>query len=130
MSIKFFQEQIARLVTRFGAKAFDEEMVKLIWAEVKNAPETHLKRIVDNFIGSRGPNRPPLIIDFRESIRALEAQEFKKEVKGASDMLKKMAPEQMLKHAYSVLSEDFGKIESIKDALEIAILRRRIGGHK
>lgn len=64
MTAEFFKEQIQRLKSRFGEKAFDREFCDLIAAKVKFMSDESFVSLVNFIIGSRKPNDPPLIEDF------------------------------------------------------------------
>lgn len=62
----FFVEQMNRLKNRFGAKAFDIEIMKVLAREIYSVGEDFFRRSVDNWIGMRKSSNPPLLVDFRE----------------------------------------------------------------
>jgi len=126
MTQEFFRTQLTRLRTRFGERNVDQEFVQLVWREVHDMSEASFKRFCDVLIGSRSANKPPLLSEFREARMNEQKLKFDNDVKAATQMLKRQAPEEMRKHMRQVLSRDFGAVESITDALEIARLRRRM----
>ena len=126
MNFAFFQAQVARLITRFGAKALDTEFIKLAWGEVKTMSEEPFRRFCDVLIGSRTHTRPPLLAEFREARIADEKAQFQREVQEASRFLHRKAPAEMKAHLRGVLSKDFGGCESLTDALEVAKLRNKL----
>lgn len=58
--------QIGRLKIRFGDRAFDQELISLIYREVQDMSDQELINLVDSMIGSRPASRPPLLDDFRQ----------------------------------------------------------------
>jgi hypothetical protein len=121
----FFKTQMVRLQTRFTAKAFDSEFVALIWREVHDMSESGFQRFCDVMIGSRTAHKPPLLSEFREARINERKLKFENDVRGAAQSLKR-APEEMRRHMRAILSKEFGGVESVGDALEIAQLRRRL----
>ncbi len=59
--------QINRLKSRFGEKAFDDEFVKLIQKELSGMVDANVIRCVDLFIGNRPHHKPPVLDDFRQA---------------------------------------------------------------
>lgn len=121
----FFQSQVQRLILRFGQRNFDPEFCKLIFREVDGMSEQGFLRFCDVLIGSRTPNKPPLLTDFREARLNEQKHKFENDVRGATQALTRRAPEEMRKYLRQVLSHDYGGVESVKEALEIARLRLR-----
>lgn len=128
MNPAFFQAQIQRLITRFGQKAFDPEFCKLIWREAHDMSEQGFMRYCDVLIGSRSANKPPLLSEFREARLKEQKLKFDNDVRGATQFLKRQAPEEMRKHLRAVLSREYGAVESVSEALEVARIRRATGG--
>lgn len=126
MTQEFFKNQISRLKERFSDRAFDNQFVMLIWADCHDMAESAFKRSCDVFIGSRSPNKPPLLSEFREARLAEEKTKFENDLKGASNFLKRKAPDEMRKHLRAILSKEFGGVESVKDALDVARHRLRV----
>jgi hypothetical protein len=120
MDEQFFRGQIGRLRTRFGDRAFDNELVRLIAAEVHDMSEQGFLRFCDVMIGSRPHTKPPLLTEFREARLKESKRRFEDDLRGATNMLNRKAPEEMRKHRRLILSRDFGGVESVNDALEIA----------
>lgn len=127
MTLLDFQSQMKRLRTRFSDKNFDEEFTTLIWRELHDCPIENFKKAVDVFIGSRGPNKPPMLADFRQIRLATENRKFQDDLRGAQNFIERKAPEEMREHSKKILSKEFGAVESVADALEIARLRIRAG---
>ncbi len=127
MTQEFFLKQIARLKSRFGEKAFDGEFVQLVAREVKDMSESSFVRFVDVMIGSRTAHKPPLLSEFREARQKDEKIRFDNDVNGAARALRR-APQEMRKHMQNILKKDFGGVESLTDALEVARLKRRTNG--
>lgn len=125
MTDAFFKHQVQRLRARFGEKNFDHEFIQLVWREVYDMDEQAFIKTVDVMIGTRTPNRPPLLTDFRDARLAWQKRKFDEDLRGATRFLQKRAPEEMRNHLRLVLSKDFGGVESVTDALEIAKLKRQ-----
>lgn len=125
MKLDFFQFQIQRLQTRFGTKAFDQEFSQLVWREVHDMSEPGFVRTVDIFIGSRSTHKPPLLSEFREARLNEKKLKFQNDLRGATEFLTKKAPAEMRKHLKAILSKEFGGVESVSDAFEVARMRVR-----
>lgn len=130
MTDQFFREQIKRLRTRFGDKAFDPEFIQLAWQVVHDMSEAGFRRFVDVLIGSRTANKPPLLSEFREARQQEQNLKFQNDLKGASQFLNRKAPEEMRKHMKQVLKRDFGGVDSLMDAVEVAKVQRRTSDDK
>ena len=126
MSPEFFNTQWQRLVNHFGDRAMNPEFRLLAAREVRDMPESEFQRTVDVWIGSRPHTKPPLIPDFRDARLAVQKRRFEEDVRGASNFLKKRAPEEMRKHLRAILSKEFGAVESVSEALEVARLRYKV----
>lgn len=126
MTDLFFKHQVQRLRTRFGDRNFDNEFVQLVWREVYDMSEQAFIKTVDVFIGSRPTTKPPLLTDFRDARLAEQKRRFEEDLRGATQMLRRRAPEEMRKHLRVILSKDFGGVESVVDALEVAKHRRQV----
>ena len=129
MTPSVFNAQIQRLRVRFGERAFDPELTRLIAAEVQNMTDQHFQRFVDVAIGTRHQSRPPLITDFREAAVVEQNNQFKRDLRGATQVLKR-APGEMRAHLAQILSKEFGHVESVNDAREIARCRKLTGGNR
>jgi hypothetical protein len=128
MSPDFFKAQMARLQTRFTPRAIDNEFVKLVWQACADMSEPGFQRMCDVFIGSRTASKPPLLSDFREGYLLEQKRHFENDVRGATSALKRQAPEDMRRHLRVVLSQEYGGVDSAKDALEIARIKQRTKG--
>lgn len=117
----FFLDQINRLKIRFGAKAFDPEFIRVIGLEIASVSDEFFRKQVDNWIGTRKNNSPPLLTDFKEARLAYEKDRLSiatdKVVKTFSYGLK-----DVLKKHYNV--------DSLSDAMEIEKLKIRLGEGK
>lgn len=120
MTLIEFRDQIERFKKRFGEKAFDEEFIKLVWREVKDMPAHAFERTADVMIGARKHTDPPRVTDFREARLNAQKNAFDREVAGAANILRHPT---LSKPLAEVLKRDFGAVDSVKDALEIARLR-------
>jgi hypothetical protein len=85
---EFFNEQVERLRRRFGANAFDSEFTRIVAKEVNHMADADLVELVTFLIGSRPPNRPPLIADIRDARLAIEKHSFNRDVAGATKILR------------------------------------------
>lgn len=83
MTEPVFVEQMKRLKTRFGDKAFDPEITRLIAIEMRDVPDFNFKQLVDNFLGSRKHHDPPVVVDFRDGRLAFEKLRFHNDTVGA-----------------------------------------------
>jgi hypothetical protein len=115
----FFHQQIARLKTRFGDKAFDNEFIKVLSLEVAKLPDEFFRRQIDTWIGTRKNNNPPLLTEFKEARLAYERNQLNKEVNQASTGFQSGLKEALRKH-YNV--------DSIQEAFEIERLKIVLGG--
>ncbi|MGE0525862.1 MAG: hypothetical protein AB7G93_09670 [Bdellovibrionales bacterium] len=127
MTPEFFKQQWDRLKVRFGDRAMDDEFGRLALAEVRDMSEDAFKRAVDVWIGSRPHNKPPLLSEFREARLAREKRKLEHEASGAAQTLRK-APEEMKQHMRKILSQEYGGVDSVTDAFEIARIRRLSSG--
>lgn len=123
-----FDRGIKRLITRFGERNFDAEFIKLVWSEVHDMSDSGFQRFVDVLIGSRTANKPPLLSEFREARMQEQKIKFQNDVAGAANFLQRKAPEEMRKSMRLALSKEFGGVESVGDAMEVARLRLRTKG--
>jgi phosphoenolpyruvate carboxylase len=115
-----FFEQWQRLKNKFG-KAMDDELKQLVSLEMKDMSYAGFKRAVDVFIGSRTPNKPPLLSEFREARLLEERQRLRNETAAAARSLYKHPG-----NIREVLKPVFGGVSSVKEALEIAKHKRLI----
>lgn len=121
MTMEFFLQQWQRLVNRFGAKAMDEELRRLCAIEVDVMGEGEFLNAVNVWIGSRTHMRPPLLTDFREARLAVEKRKLSKEVNAATVQLRE--PKEMQEHLSKTLSLNYGPVESVAEAVEVARLK-------
>lgn len=128
MSPQAFHTQWQRLIVRFGVKSMDDELKLLVTREVHDMGETAFQRFVDVLIGSRTAHKPPLLSEFREARLAEQKLRFQNETQAAARAFTQHAPEELRANMRKVLSKEFGKVESVADALQIARLRLRTGG--
>lgn len=80
MTKETFDEQMTRLKNRFGEKAFDAEIERLIGIETSVMTDKAFTDAVNGFIGSRKHHDPPLVTDFREVRILFEQRNFKNQV--------------------------------------------------
>jgi hypothetical protein len=120
MSPVFFFEQWQRLKNKFG-KNMDDELKLLVTEVVKDMSEAGFRRAVDVWIGSRTPNKPPLLSEFREAYLKEQQQRFRNETTATARGLYKQPG-----NIREVLKPIFGGVSSVKEALEIAKHNRRI----
>jgi hypothetical protein len=121
MTHEFFKEQVSRLRTRFGEKAFDDEFVKLAWLEVGEMSDLGFKRTCDTFIGSKPWSQPPLLADFREARLTELRSQLKTEVATAARALFPVTK----KTANEVLRPFFGEVTGVLEAWSVARRRGR-----
>lgn len=124
MTLQEFNAQWTRLKVKFG-RHMDDELKILVSQTVSGMSELAFKRACDVWIGERTINKPPMLSDFREADRLEQKRKFDNDLRGATDMLKRGAPEEMRRHLRAVLSSEYGGVESATDALEIARLKAR-----
>jgi hypothetical protein len=119
---EFFAQQMSRLKTRFGEKAFDPETQRLIGLEVNDVPSDVLMRCVDSFISSRPHTKPPLVTDFREARLNFKKNEFNRDVDGAVNAMKVPWQNGLQKF----LAENYPGCKTLNEAVEIERLRIRV----
>jgi hypothetical protein len=98
-----FDEQVQALKTRFGDRAFDDEFISLIDAELEEITYPYFKRVVANLIGGRRPNDPPLLIHFKEAFIAERKRLMNQKVERVSKNFfesRHMSLDQVLKKHY------------------------------
>lgn len=122
MNEQFFREQIGRLKTRFGDRAFDAEFVKLVALEVNTMSEQAFSRTVGTFIGSRKHTDPPRLSEFREARLREEKYAFDQEVRGAANVLDWPAKGGLQRF----LAREYPGAKTLNEAVEIQILRNQI----
>lgn len=116
-----FLEQIERLKTKFGSKIYDPETTRILGAEVSGIRGNSFKRYVDQWIGSRKPNFPPLLVDFREARIAAEKERFEETVRQVDKTLKGDLKEVLRKHY---------KVDTLSEAMELERFKLRMGYDK
>ncbi len=126
MTQDFYRQQLTRLRVRFGEKAMDAEFVMLVWREVHDMSESAFQRFCDVLIGSRTHHKPPLLSEFREARMQEQKIKFDNDVRGAVNFLERKAPAEMHKHLRAILSKEFGGVESVMDAVDVARHRLRM----
>lgn len=130
MNPAHFQAQMQRLITRFGQRNFDPEFVRLVWQAVCGMSDTGFQRLCDVLIGSRSQSKPPLLSEFREAFHNEQKLRFQNDLKGAASFFKRQAPEEMRQHLRVVLSQEYGGVGGVGEALEVARLRQQTKGAK
>ncbi len=110
-------------MSRFGAKAFDEEFSRIIAAEVKFMSEVSFVKLVNFLIGSRPPSRPPLLADFREGRLNDEKNELQRNLNKAKDIFTNPSMAEGLK---SILDRDYKGAKTALEAMHIEKLRMQI----
>jgi len=123
MDQDIFKSEIKRLRVRFGDRAFDAEMTKLVWDEVSTMSADGFHKYVSTLIGHRGPFDPPLLAEFREARLFEERNNLKKETAGAGRELRKVDSLGFDR----MLALNFPGAKSAKDALAIAKKKRQGG---
>lgn len=123
MTNEAYVKQVQRMFERFGRKNFDPEFVSLVWREVCTLSEEQFARITDFFIGTRQPNKPPLLADFRDARIREEKNAFTREVQGAANVLTATAWQGGLK-AY--LAKHYPGCKSLWEAVEVRKVHRAI----
>lgn len=121
MTKECFENQVVRLIERFGAKSFDGEFNKLVSKEMATTPNDEFIRIVDIMIGTRAANRPPLLTDFREMRLQSEKDRFAKETRWAAQELERVK----INLSDILQKAGYGKVASITEAIEIEKLKIR-----
>lgn len=79
-----FDQQIERLKTRFGDKAFDGEFVSLVAKTLSGITDDELISVVDLIIGEGNPKYPPKLSDIREARYGVEKNRFSQAMREAS----------------------------------------------
>ncbi len=127
MELKILADQLERLKRRFGDKNFDPEFIKLVANEVRIMTDYDFIKFCDVMIGTRSPNKPPLISDFREARIAAEKASFNRMVSDGAKIFDHPAKGDGLK---KVLKELFGNSSSVTDAIEWKRLQDQIAKAK
>lgn len=115
-----FKSQIARLKVRFGERAFDPEMVGLIWREIHEMSLEALTRSVDIWLGSRNPNNPPMLAEFREAMLSEKKLSLGNETRAAFRRIENTTP-------LEEIFKEFGGARSAVEAMEKARSKNRRG---
>lgn len=84
-----FVKGIVTLQTRFGRQQFDNEMNRLIQAEVIDMTYDWWQKTCDSFIGTRKPNNPPLLTDFKEAALRTRQSSFQRNLKRPTGIVDK-----------------------------------------
>lgn len=120
MTRDFFILQIERLKTRFGAKAFDPEFIRILGLEVASVPDEFFRMTVSTWIGTRRHNNPPLLTDFREARLAFEKGTFNKMVTKAAEAFEYKPFKDIMRKHYNV--------DTREEAFELEVLKNRLRG--
>ncbi len=123
MELKILADQIERLKRRFGEKNFDAEFIKLIANEVRYMADYDFIKFCDVLIGSRTPNKPPLLSDFREARLAYEKYHLDRITSDSAKILEHPAKGDGLK---KILKEQYGNVSNITEAIEYKRLQDQI----
>lgn len=115
-------EQKLRLIDRFGERNFSKEFSLLVALECKNLPDNAFVDLVNAMIGSRRPNNPPLISDFRNARLSYERRIFERDTSGALRALD--IPWQNGLQAY--LAKEFPGCKTLNEAVEVRKLQIQI----
>lgn len=119
MDIKTLADQIERLRKRFGAKAFDDEFIKLVKREVLDMADYDMINLVDIMIGTRPAHKAPTIVDFREGRHLINKRKFSREVEAACISWDRLAlPEALKKYWPGCVSAT--------EAMEVEILKMKV----
>ena len=123
MTNEFWNHQKSRLIDRFGPRNFSPEFSVLVALECKTMPDDAFLSIVNALIGSRKPNDPPLIRDFRDARLAYERREYERNLYGAARMMNEPARHVGLK---SYLASAFPGCKTINEAVEVRRLEIQV----
>ncbi len=74
MQVSLFNEQILRLVEKFGGKHFSDSDIKLIWKDVCYQSDYWFANLCDRFISTRSVTKPPLPIEFTTATKLRQPQ--------------------------------------------------------
>ena len=114
--------QKARLIDRFGDRNFSKEFSLMVAVECRSMPDVAFVDMVNAMIGSRRPNDPPLILNFREGRLAFEKRRFEADVNGAINTVNKSWPIGL--KAY--LAKEFPGCKTLNEAIEVRKLEIRL----
>ena len=123
MTSSELNEQILRLKTKFGEKAFDVESVALIRREVINMRGEEFRFLVDGLISTRLHSRPPLVSDFRDARLAVEKRILEATVSAASRAMSSPVFHSGLK---SYLEKEFPGCRTLNEAVEVRRLQIQV----
>ncbi len=123
MEMRILADQLERLKRRFGAKNFDPEFIKLIANEVRSMADYDFVKFCDVMIGTRPPNKPPLIADFREARIRSEKIKFDFMTSSLAKTLAEPAKQEGLK---KILREQYGNVSSVNEAIEYKRLKNQL----
>jgi len=123
MEMKILADQLERLKRRFGEKNFDHEFIKLVANEVRSMADYDFVKFCDVLIGTRPPNKPPLISDFREARIRSEKIKFDFMTSSLAKTLADPAKHEGLK---KVLKEQYGNVTSVNEAIEYKRLQDQL----
>lgn len=115
--------QKSRLIDRFGERNFSKEFSLLCSLECKSIPDQPFVDIVNFMIGSRIPNKPPLLADFRDARLAYEKRKFEQDAFGAARAMREPARFEGLK---SYLARAFPGCKTLNQAVEVRRLEIQI----
>lgn len=120
---KLFGEQVQRLRSRFGEKAFDNELCRLIALEVKEMHPHDFVRTVDVMIGSRPHSKPPLLSEFREARLQAEKMKHQQELRQAVETFNHPAKSDGLRR---FLAMNYPGAKTLWEAVQIQVLRNQV----
>lgn len=115
MTQSIFLQQIKELQDHFGEKQFSPGFVRRVWDEVHEMSDYAFKRFVDQMIGHRPQNRPPLMAEFREALLAWRKDNLRRETDGAVLSMRRAPDGDLAK----VLDVEFGA-KSVMEAFRKA----------
>lgn len=130
MTEHFFRDQMKMIVEDFGPKEYTPLRMRDIWLLCKDLTEDQFAKIVTHFRRTRMLKYPPLPTHFEEEAYRQRQTKFNREVKDTAQnmSIKKGTPEEMRAHMKDVLLGEFGAVDNLSDALEIARLRMKLNG--
>lgn len=112
----------ARLVDRFGERSFSKEFSLLVAIECRPLPDQDFVQMVNAMIGSRRPNDPPLIADFRNARHAWERRVFERDLAGAERAMDMPAKDGLKLY----LAKKFPGCKSLNAAVEVRRLQIQV----
>lgn len=123
MTRDFMASQFARLINRFGQKAFNDEFVILASREIYGMSEGAFITFVDVMIGSRPHTKPPLLSEFREARMAEEKRKLENDVRSAVREFEHPSARGGLK---KFLAMNYPGCKTLWEAVEVERLKIRI----